>query len=91
MNFSDLTARLKKTVHDLVYGFVVLSPLLTIRKERTSLDFTFMTLFFGDILGLPLLAPVYKYKMLPYFFPMMQSWKENIMKEKDVTEKMGES
>jgi hypothetical protein len=88
MNFSDIKATLRKAAHDFVYGFVVLGPLRVIREQIRSMDLAFLTITFGDMLGLPVFPTIYKYRLLPYFFPLIEIWKKRVLKEREITEKM---
>lgn len=88
MNFSDIKATLRKAVRDFVYGFVVLGPLRVIRKQTRAIDLAFLTITFGDMLGLPVFPPIYKYRLLPYFFPLIEIWKKRVLKEREIIEKM---
>lgn len=87
MNLSNL----KKAIKDFIYGYTVVGPLHTIREQVLLMDITFMTVTYGDMLGLPFTPPIYKYKLLPHFLPLIQIWKKTMLKEKDITEKMRES
>ena len=91
MNFAEIKSRLKKALSDFIYGFTVHGHVEVIRKQIMTHNFTFMTLLYGDMLGLPLLPPIYKYKLLPYFFPFIELWKREILKDKDFFEKVSES
>ena len=63
---------------------------LTLRKERGNIDHLFMLVVFGDLVGLPLLPPYYSMRLLPYVVPTIETWKRSLLREKDLTDFVGE-
>ncbi len=63
---------------------------LTLRKERGNMDHLFMLVVFGDLVGLPLLPPYYSMRLLPYVIPTIETWKRRLLREKDLTDFVGE-
>ncbi len=63
---------------------------LTLRKERGNIDHLFMLVVFGDLVGLPLLPPYYSMRLLPHVIPMIETWKRSLLREKDLTDFVGE-
>jgi hypothetical protein len=41
---------------------------------------------FGDLLGVPVFPPYHSLRILPYFYPALESWKKRMVREKDLTE-----
>jgi len=73
-------------LRDFAFGFFVMDPLMTIRKVIYNLNLAFMDITIGDLLGIPLIPPIYKLKLLPYWYPNIEKWKIRRMKEYDVTD-----
>jgi len=84
MNISGFIHSLK----EFAYGLFVLDPLLTMVKMRYHLDLMFITLLYGDMLGIPLISPIYKLNLLIFYYPLIERWKLEIVKDKDITDKM---
>ena len=63
---------------------------LTLRKERGDVDHLFMLVVFGDLVGLPLLPPYYSMRLLPHVIPSIDTWKRRLLREKDLTDFVGE-
>lgn len=57
-------------------------------KMRYHLDLMFITLLYGDMLGIPLISPIYKLNLLVLYYPLIEKWKLEIVKDKDITDKM---
>lgn len=91
MNFAEIKNRLKKALSDFIYGFAVHSHVEVIKKQIMLHDFTFMSLLYGDMLGLPLMSPIHRLRLLPHFFPLIKLWKKEVLKEKEFFEKVAES
>ncbi|HEW94129.1 hypothetical protein DRN84_01430 [Candidatus Geothermarchaeota archaeon] len=84
MKLSDLL----HTVKEFAYGLFVLDPLLTIVRMRYHLDLMFMSILYSDTLGVPIIPPIYRLNLLKYYYPMLDKWKIELLKEKDITDKM---
>jgi hypothetical protein len=87
--FSSLTRKLKgspKFIREVLYGLFIHEMDLEMKKERGHLDTIFMTVVFGDLIGLPLLPPYYSMRLLPYLVPSIETWKRRILREKDLTD-----
>jgi hypothetical protein len=55
-----------------------------LRRERESL---FMVITLGDLLGLPVLPPIYSLRFLPYVLPRISAWKRDMARPKEPWEK----
>ncbi len=80
----------KRKAKDFLFGLFLMEPLMAVKKAFFRLELGFMSVVIGDFLGLPLLSPIYKLKLLVYWFPTVENWKTVIMKEYDITDKMRE-
>lgn len=78
-----------KRVKEFFYGFAVLPHIKTLEKLKFEEDIKFITLAMGDLIGIPT-TPFYKLALLPYFFPMINKWKEHVLSEKGALEKIQE-
>ena len=91
MNFAEIKNRLKKALSEFIYGFTVHGHVEVIKKQIMLHDLTFMSLLYGDMLGIQLMPPIYKLRLLPHFFPLIELWKKEVLKEKEFFEKVAES
>jgi len=73
---------------EFAYGMFILDPLLTIWKMKYNVDTYTMLLLYGDMVGFPLVSPIYKLNLLIYLYGKIPNWKKEIIKEKDITEKL---
>jgi hypothetical protein len=41
---------------------------------------------FGDLIGVPILSPYYSLRLLPYIVPLLNIWRRQMLRERDLTE-----
>jgi hypothetical protein len=51
-------------------------------EMRASMESLLILTVFGDMVGLPILPPVYSLSLLPYVAPQMQAWKRRVLRER---------
>ncbi len=51
---------------------------------RGSLENVFIAVTLGDMLGLPILPPLYALRVLPYVIPQVQKWKRRVVREREI-------
>jgi hypothetical protein len=79
------SAWLDKARHFL-YGMTGFEFETQAREMRGELESAFMLLTMGDMLGVPIMPPLYALRILPYATPMISTWKRRVMRERDVIE-----
>jgi hypothetical protein len=77
---------LGKFFKDFFAGIAYLEIEHTVRQEKNSRQSLFLLLTFGDLLGVPIYPPYYSLRILPYVFPVIDSWKKGMLRERDLTE-----
>jgi hypothetical protein len=56
------------------------------REMRGALENVFLTVTLGDMLGLPILPPIYSLRLLPYVVPSITSWKRRVLRQRELPE-----
>ena len=56
-------------------------------EMRHELESVFMVVTFGDLVGVPVLPPVYSLQLLPYVVPEIAGWKRQLAQRKEFWEK----
>jgi hypothetical protein len=69
-------------------GATVYSMIRDLEEKRLHVEYGFMLVVFGDMLGYPI-SNYYRLRLLPYWLPRVKEWKIFLLKERDVTEKLG--
>jgi len=77
---------LKKALRDFFFGATTFEIQQTVRQEKLARLNLILLSSFGDMLGVPVFPAYYSLRLLPYFYPALDSWKKRILKEKDLTE-----
>ena len=80
------SAKLRK-IREFLYGLFGYEFELQALELRGELETAFMLITFGDMLGVPVMPPIYALRVLPYVVPGMANWKRRVMRERDLAEK----
>ena len=56
-------------------------------EMRHEMETVFMVVTMGDLIGVPVLPPVYSLRLLPYVVPESSTWKRNMARRKEFWEK----
>ena len=54
---------------------------------RGELESAFMLITLGDMLGVPIIPPIYSLRVLPYVVPQIAQWKRRVLRERDLSDK----
>lgn len=54
---------------------------------RHELELVFMVVTFGDLVGLPVLPPIYALRLLPHVAPAVGTWKRHLARRREFWEK----
>jgi hypothetical protein len=76
----------RKAVKDFLFGATSFEIHQTVRHEKLARRDLILLFSFGDLLGVPVFPPYYSLRLLPYFYPALESWKKRMVKEKDLSE-----
>ncbi len=85
--FTEPLARGWEVLRQFMYGLTgheFARHALELRRERESL---FLVATMGDLLGLPILSPVYSLRFLPYVLPQISAWKREMARPRELWEK----
>jgi len=67
-----------------MYGYEFERQALELRGE---LETAFLVVTLGDMLGVPVIPPLYSLRLLPYVAPQIKGWKRRVMRERDLADK----
>ena len=54
---------------------------------RGSLETIFLAITLGDMLGLPIIPPVYSLRILPHAVPHITTWKRRVLREREACDR----
>jgi len=78
-----------RKLKDVLIGATVYSAIKDLEEKRIRTEYGLMLVVLGDMLGYPV-SSYYRLRLLPLWLPIVGAWKHYSLKEKDVTEKLGE-
>ena len=56
-------------------------------EARRELESIFMIVTLGDLIGVPVMPPVYSLRLLPYIAPELEQWKRQMARRKEFWER----
>lgn len=78
--------RTLRWIQGFFYGLLFYEIELEFRRRRAYLEYLFMLILFGDMIGVPILPPYYALRLLPYVVPVIHRWKRVVVRERDLTD-----
>jgi hypothetical protein len=81
--------RFRKGLRDFFFGATSFEIEQTVRGEKSARHDLILLFSFGDLLGVPVFPPYHSLRLLPYFYPALESWKKRMVKPKDLSEISG--
>jgi hypothetical protein len=75
-----------ETIRAFLYGLIGLEFERQAWEMRGSLETIFFVTVLGDMLGLPVLPPVFALRVLPYAVPHIATWKRRMLREREFSD-----
>ena len=72
---------------EFLYGMVGFEFERQALELRGELESAFLLITVGDMLGVPVVPPLYSLRLLPYLVPHIATWKRRVMRERDLADK----
>jgi hypothetical protein len=76
-----------RKIKDFFIGATVYSAIKELEEKRLLTEYGLMLAVLGDMLGYPV-SSYYRLRLLPFWLPRISAWKNFLLKEKDITEKL---
>jgi hypothetical protein len=74
-------------IREFLYGLYAFEFERQAVELRAELESAFIMLTLGDMLGVPVIPPIYSLRILPYVVPSIQGWKRRMVRERDLADK----
>jgi len=78
-----------RKLKNFLIGATVYGAIKDLEEKRMFTEYGLLLAVFGDMFGYPV-SSYYRLKLLPFWLPIIGAWKHYLLREKDVTEKLGE-
>ena len=85
--FAERLAKLRETLARFTYGMTGFEFARHAVEMRHEMETVFMVVTMGDLIGIPVLPPIYSLRLLPYVVPEIATWKRNLARRKEFWEK----
>ena len=73
-------------IREFLYGFTSYEFELHAREARGEVETVFLLITMGDMIGLPVIPPLYTLRILPYVVPSIATWKRRVLRERDLSD-----
>jgi hypothetical protein len=70
------------------YGMALHGMVTYALRLRMHMENLFMLITMGDMLGIPVLPPYYSLRLLPYAVPYIKTWKQTLLRDRDITDSL---
>jgi hypothetical protein len=85
--FTDRLSGRWEAVKQFIYGMTGHEFARHALEMRHELEAIFMVVTMGDLIGVPILPPIYSLRLLPYVVPEVATWKRHMAKRREFWEK----
>jgi len=76
-----------QALKDFIYGATGYGFARHALETRRELESIFMVVALGDLIGLPVMPPLYSLRLLPYVAPEIAGWKRRMARRKEFWER----
>ena len=76
-----------RRIKEFLYGFYAYEFERQALEMRGEVESAFMLITFGDMLGVPVMPPLYTLRLLPHVVPEIEKWKRRVVRERDLSDK----
>ena len=74
-------------IREFIYGMYAYEFEKQAVEMRAELESVFMLITMGDMLGVPVIPPIYSLRVLPYVVPHIATWKRRVMRERELSDR----
>lgn len=76
-----------QALKDFIYGMTGHEFARHALQTRRELESIFIVLTLGDLIGVPVMPPIYALRLLPYVAPEIATWKRQMARRKEFWER----
>ena len=82
-----MVCRLLGAIGKFFYGMTALEFEQQSLEMRSELESMFMAITLGDMMGVPVIPPIYSLRIVPYVLPHIESWKRRMAREREFSDR----
>lgn len=87
MDFSERFLRARRVSRHFFYGLTGYEFERHAAAMREDLEALFILSTWGNLVGVPILPPIFSLRLLPYFVPRIAAWKGKMARPKELWER----
>jgi hypothetical protein len=76
-----------QAIREFIYGMYAYEFEKQALEMRAELESAFMLITMGDMLGVPVIPPIYSLRVLPYVVPQIATWKRRVLRERELSDR----
>ncbi len=76
-----------RVIREFFYGLYAYEFERQAVEMRGELESAFLFITLGDMLGVPVIPPIYSLRVVPYVVPQIAQWKRRVLRERDLSDK----
>jgi len=76
-----------RTIREFIYGMYAFEFERQAVEMRAELESAFLLITMGDMLGVPVIPPLYSLRILPFVVPQIATWKRRVMRERELSDR----
>lgn len=76
-----------RAIREFIYGMYAYEFERQAVEMRAEIESAFLLITMGDMLGVPIIPPLYSLRILPYVVPQVSSWKRRVLRERELSDK----
>ena len=76
-----------KAIREFIYGIYAFEFERQAVEMRAELESAFMLITMGDMLGVPVMPPIYSLRVMPYVVPHISTWKRRVTREREISDR----
>ena len=88
LSIGESIRKIKSAIKHFLIGATVYDIIRDLEEKRLWAEYIFMLVVFGDMFGYSV-SSYYRLKLLPFWVPRLEAWKRDLLKERDITDKLG--
>ena len=77
----------RQAVREFFYGLSSYQFEVYARESRAEVETAFLLITMGDMLGVPIVPPLYALRLLPYAVPSITEWKRRVLRERELCDR----
>jgi hypothetical protein len=76
-----------RAIREFIHGMYAFEFEKQALEMRAELESAFLLITMGDMLGVPVIPPLYSLRLLPYVVPHIATWKRRVMRERELSDR----